>query len=103
MNLFHEEIEQQAIYRIRRFARLAGAMGLHPFLGFSGGKDSVVCNDLCRRAGIDFTAFYNVCFESNETKRFIREKYPEVIWRHEHPYGFIRNISKGHNGLLPTV
>ncbi len=103
MNLFTKENEQEAIERIQKFAKIAKSMNLEVRVGFSGGKDSQVTYDLCKRAGIEFRAFYNVAFESSVTKRFIRENYPEVIWRQEHPYGFIENIYKGHNGLLPTV
>ena len=98
-----EELEEQAIDRIRRFAKLADKMGFEVCLGFSGGKDSQVCYDLCKRSGIKFKAYYNHCFESNTTRQFIREQYPEVIYRRVVKEGFIRNISKNHGGLLPTV
>lgn len=78
-NLFLPEMELTAIDRIRRFARLAGKMGLEVRLGFSGGKDSQVVYDLMKRAGVEFRAFYNHCFESNVTRRFIREHYPDVV------------------------
>ena len=81
MNLFTEKIEQQAIERIQKFAKIAKTMGFEVCLGFSGGKDSQVCYDLCKRSGIEFKAYYNVAFESNVTKCFIREYYPDVIWR----------------------
>lgn len=102
-NLFQEELEQTAIERIRKFAKIAKTMGFEVRLGFSGGKDSQVCYDLCKRSGIEFRAFFNHSFESNVTLRFIREHYPEVIWRRDHPYGFIRNIWKKHNGMLPDT
>lgn len=102
-NLFSEEMEQTAILRIQKFAKIANTMGFEVRLGFSGGKDSQVCYDLCRRSGIEFRAFYNVSFESRTTKQFIREHYPDVIWRQDHHYGFIRNIRVHHHGLLPTV
>ena len=72
-------------------------------LGFSGGKDSQVVYDLCKRSGVHFKAYYNRAFESPITTSFIRENYPDVIWRHDHHYGFIENIRKVHHGLLPTV
>ena len=102
-NLFQEELEQTAIERIRKFAKIAKTMGFEVRLGFSGGKDSQVCYDLCKRSGIEFRAFFNHSFESNVTLRFIREHYPEVIWRHDHPFGFIQNIRVNHKGFLPTV
>ena len=102
--LFDKEIEETAISRIQRFAKLTKAMGLGDVcLGFSGGKDSQVVYDLCLRSEIEFKAYYNVAFESSITKTFIRHHYPEVIWRQEHKFGFIDNICKNHNGLLPTV
>lgn len=103
MNLFQEEIEQTAIERIRKFARIADTMVFDIAIGFSGGKDSQVVYDLCKRAGIPFKAYFNHSFESPTTLKFIREHYPEVIWRREHKFGFIENISKNHNGMLPTV
>lgn len=101
--LFDIEFEQIAITRIQKFAKIAEAYGFEIALGFSGGKDSQVCYDLCKRAGVPFKAYYNVAFESAETKRFIRENYPDVIWRRDHKYGFIENIWKNHGGLLPTI
>ena len=101
-NLFEEEFEQEAITRIQKFAKIAKKLGYEVAVGFSGGKDSQVVYDLCKRAGIEFKAYYNVSFESNVTKKFIRENYPEVIWRKDHKFGFIENIIKNHQGLLPT-
>ncbi len=103
LNLFADQLEQTAIERIQKFAKIAGKMGFEVCLGFSGGKDSQVCYDLCKRSGIVFKAYYNVAFESNTTKRFISEHYPDVIWRKNVPYGFIENISANHKGFLPTV
>jgi phosphoadenosine phosphosulfate reductase len=102
ISLFAEQYEQEAIERILKFASLAEKMGFEVALGFSGGKDSQVCYDLCLRSGIKFKAYYNVSFESNITKRFIKEHYPDVIFRKEHKFGFIENISKNHSSLLPT-
>ena len=102
-NLFALEMEDTAISRIRKFATIANTLGFEIALGFSGGKDSQVTDDLCKRAGIPFKAYYNVAFESPVTKKFIREHYPDVIWRRDHKFGFIENISKNHQGLLPTV
>lgn len=46
-----DEKEQLAITRIQKFSKIAKTMGLEVHLGFSGGKDSQVCYDLCKRAG----------------------------------------------------
>ena len=101
-NLFEYEFEQEAIKRIQKFAKIADKLGFEVAVGFSGGKDSQVVYDLCKRAGIAFKAYYNVSFESNVTKKFIRENFPDVIWRKDHKFGFIENIAKNHKGLLPT-
>ena len=103
MNLFSDEIEQQAILRLQKFARIAKAMNFDICVGFSGGKDSQVVYDLCLRSGIPFKAYFNHSFESGITRRFIRENYPDVIRRRDYKLGFIQNIWKGHGGLLPTV
>lgn len=101
--MFDLEFERIAILRIQKFAKIAQLYGFEIALGFSGGKDSQVCYDLCKRSGVRFKAYYNVAFESAETRRFIRQNYPDVIWRRDHKYGFIENIWKNHGGILPTV
>lgn len=103
MNLFLDEIEQEAILRIQKFSKIAKVMGFDICLGFSGGKDSQVVYDLCLRAGIAFKAYFNHSFESSTTLKFIRENYPDVIKRRDHKFGFIENIWKNHRGLPPTV
>lgn len=80
-NLFADEIEQTAILRIQKFAKIAETLGFEVRLGFSGGKDSQVVYDLCLRSRIKFRAFFNHALESSTTLKFIREKYPNVIWR----------------------
>lgn len=102
-SLFSDEFENEAIERIQKFARLSEKMGFIPVLGFSGGKDSQVCYDLCKRSGIKFRAVFNHCFESAETLKFIREQYPEIEWRREVKQGFFDNILRNHSGCLPTV
>lgn len=102
-NLFTDEFEQEAIKRIVKFSKIATALGYEVAVGFSGGKDSQVVYDLCKRSGIPFTAYFNHSFESSTTLHFIREYYPDVIWRREYKFGFIENIWRCHNSLLPTV
>ena len=49
------------------------------FVGFSGGKDSIVTEHLCRMAGVKFAAGYNVTtIDPPEVVRFIRRHYPQV-------------------------
>lgn len=51
------------------------------FVGFSGGKDSIVTLELCRMAGIKHQAFYSCTrIDPPEVVRFIRMHYPEVTW-----------------------
>lgn len=90
-NLFLDEFENEAIDRIRRFAKIAEAMDFDICVGFLGGKDSQVVYDLCLRAGVPFKTYFNHSFESCTTLRFIREHYPDVIWRRDHKFGFIEN------------
>lgn len=102
-NLFAKEMEQIAIERIRKFEKIADMMGFEICLGFSGGKDSQVCYDLCKRSGAKFKAYFNHSFENSITLKFIREHYPEIIWRRDHKFGFIQNIRVNHGGFIPTV
>jgi phosphoadenosine phosphosulfate reductase len=49
------------------------------FVGFSGGKDSIVTLDLVRRAGVKHEAFYSMTLiDPPEVVKFIRDEYPEV-------------------------
>lgn len=101
--LFDEEFEQEAITRIRKFAKIADSMGFEVAVGFSGGKDSQVVYDLCKRSGVEFKAYFNHTFESCETLNFIREHYPEVIWRRLVKEGFFQNMIERHSCMLPDV
>lgn len=84
MTLFQEEIENNAIERIIKFAKIAESLNFKIAVAFSGGKDSQVIYDLCKRSGIPFTAYFNHSFESSTTLQFIREYYPDVIWRRDY-------------------
>lgn len=102
MTLFDEEFENEAIERIQKFAKICDSLGFEVAVGFSGGKDSQVVYDLCKRSGISFKAYFNHTFEDCVTLRFIREKYPDVIWRRPHNYGFFQNMRENHH-FLPTA
>lgn len=70
----------EAISTIRKAAKLAQTYsGLPLYLGFSGGKDSLVVYDLARRAGVDFEAWFNpTTLDPAENIRYIRQHFPEV-------------------------
>lgn len=100
-NLFLDEMEREAITRIRKFAKIASAMEYEIGVGFSGGKDSLVVYDLCKRAGIDCKFYFNHALEDIKTLRYIRENFPDVIWRRTEK-GFFEHIVKDKR-IMPTV
>lgn len=59
-NLFNEEFEQEAIARIQKFAKIADKLGYEVAVGFSGGKDSQVVYDLCKRLELAKKLGFNV-------------------------------------------
>lgn len=66
---------QRSIERIKAFEPPDGY-----FLGFSGGKDSIVIKRLADMAGVRYDAHYNVTtVDPPELTRFIREKHTDVI------------------------
>lgn len=100
-NMFLDEMEQESITRIQKFAKISEQMGYDIGVGFSGGKDSLVVYDLCKRAGIDCKFYFNHALEDIKTLRYIRENFPDVIWRRTEK-GFFEYIIK-EKGMLPTV
>lgn len=63
------------------------------YLGFSGGKDSVVLYSLAQRSGVQFAAHYHVTtIDPPELVKFIRAEYPEVIWDRPKKGALLRNI-----------
>lgn len=64
------------------------------FLGFSGGKDSVVLYDLAVKAKVRFEAYYSATgIDAPELVKFIREHYPTVIHKRP-PEGFFKLIPR---------
>lgn len=101
-NMFLDEMEQEAITRIRKFAKIASAMEYEIGVGFSGGKDSLVVYDLCKRAGIDCKFYFNHALEDIKTLRYIRENFPDAIWRRTEK-GFFEYIIRNRKGNLPLT
>ena len=53
------------------------------FVGFSGGKDSIVLERLCQMAGVKYAAYYSATgIDAPEVVRFIRKHYAQVIFLH---------------------
>lgn len=51
------------------------------YLGFSGGKDSVVIYDLTVKAGVKFDAHYNISpIDPPEVMAFIKQEYSAIQW-----------------------
>jgi len=76
-------IDDAAIKLIQAYEPLNGY-----YLGFSGGKDSVVIEHLTHRAGVKYQAVYNVSpIDPPQIHSFIKEWYPQVVWEN-HAQGF---------------
>jgi len=70
------------------------------FLGFSGGKDSVVLYDLTVKSGVKFQGYYSATgIDPPEVVKLIRKEYPSVKFvRPEHSFWWwIR-----YKGIAPT-
>jgi len=77
LTLFHETKTEETIEFIRKYEPPEGY-----FLGFSGGKDSVVLYDLTLKAGVKFEAYYSATgIDPPELIKFIRDNYPDVKWK----------------------
>lgn len=64
------------------------------YLGFSGGKDSVLIYDLAVKSGVKFDAHYCVSpIDPPQIYTFIREHYPDVIWDY-HARGWWKMVVK---------
>lgn len=99
-NIFSVEFEEEAIMRIKKFAKLAKSMNMEVAVGFSGGKDSLVVYDLCKRAGIDCKFYFNHALEDTTTIQYIKS-FSDVT-RRRVEVGFFEHLQKNINGLLPT-
>lgn len=71
-----ESMVEEAIGFVREYEPPEGY-----FVGFSGGKDSIVTLELCRMAGVRHQAFYSCTgIDAPEVVRFIRRNYPSVTF-----------------------
>jgi len=53
------------------------------FLGFSGGKDSVVLYDVVVKSGVKFKAYYSATgIDPPEIVRFIRKEFPDIEFKY---------------------
>lgn len=75
LNIYGLNMEQVAIQRLQMFEPEEGY-----YVAFSGGKDSVVIEHLCKLAKVKYDAHYNITtVDPPELVRFIKEHYPYVI------------------------
>ena len=80
-------LDQEAIELIQAYEPPEGY-----YLGFSGGKDSVVIYDLTKRAGVKFDAHYNISpIDPPEIREFIKANYPDITWDN-HAKGFWKHF-----------
>src|SRR4030043_764481 len=80
LNLLNETREEETIRFIQEHEPPEGY-----FLGFSGGKDSVVMYDLAKKSGAKFQAYYaDTGIDPPELVKFIKENYPDVIFLKPH-------------------
>jgi phosphoadenosine phosphosulfate reductase len=78
INGLQEQYIQESIDFIREHEPPEGY-----FVGFSGGKDSIVTLELVKMSGVKFEAYYSCTgIDPPEIYRFIRINYPEVIWKY---------------------
>lgn len=65
------------------------------FLGFSGGKDSVVLYDLTVKSGVPFEAYYSCTgLDAPELVKFIKKNYPDVTFKYPKK-SFFKAIREG--------
>ena len=79
---------ETAIARIQTFCA-----GKRTLVAFSGGKDSQCCYHLAKAAGIEFSAQYSITrFEPPELMVFIREHYPDCVFRRAYKRTLVASI-----------
>uniref|UniRef100_A0A6M3LVY5 Putative phosphoadenosine phosphosulfate n=1 Tax=viral metagenome TaxID=1070528 RepID=A0A6M3LVY5_9ZZZZ len=69
------------------------------FVGFSGGKDSIVVLDLVQKAGVKHQAYYSATgIDPPEVVKFINTNYPYVIHKRPNHKGI-----KSFYGMIPVI
>lgn len=78
----YERKVERALGLLRLYERKATELDPEGYrVCFSGGKDSCVIKELCRRAGVRFKAhFDNTGIEAPELYDFLRRHHPDVEW-----------------------
>ena len=80
LDLYGRDKVEKAIMRLQTYEPPEGY-----YLCFSGGKDSCVIKALADMAGVKYDAHYSVStVDPPELVRFIKDKYPDVIFEHPH-------------------
>lgn len=89
-DLFGTSKVERAVETLRFFCE-----GKRVLCAFSGGKDSQTCYHLLKSAGIQFLAQYSITrFEPPELIRFIREEYPDVVFRRAYRRSLVEDIRR---------
>jgi len=97
LNIELKTKEEEAIEFIKKHEPPEGY-----FLGFSGGKDSVVLYDLTRKSGVKFQAYYSATgIDAPELVKFINENYLDVVHLRPKKSFFYYIVNTGY--AFPTI
>lgn len=81
-----DKLETQAIDFIRTIYRLKG----HVWLAYSGGKDSEILYHLCKKAGIEFTCYYNnTTIDHPGTIKWVKQHENVIIMPPKHTFFYL--------------
>lgn len=95
MSVFDKDLQGVSKYQQATDVLKTFCTGKRVLCAFSGGKDSQCCYHLLKEAGIDFAAQYSITrFEPPELMRFIREHYPDVVFRRAYKKSLVDKIAE---------